>query len=348
MKSVGNNSVVNLTKPNKYSNLTEEQLLILSSFAYFTPNFWSEQFKAIFYLDNNIYFGDRATIENTCQKVFLNGNGTDIFKVYEACKKSVKKRALYKNLSKVKDFRIVAYKKAKDGYEGYAFLSDKNELVFVAKGTKITNFKDVITDIKIIFTKNIGKLSQFKTHLCFVNDIIKNLNYTGKVYFAGHSLGGGLAQYSIYENMDRLASAECVTFNAVGVYQDLLDACVSCRIIDKSKFKIVDYSFNYDIVGSFGMDVGESRYLDSLVTFNLLEYHSIYNFYDFIGKDGNFEDFGKPVVSDFIPLRWYLNHKLKNAYENRKVEKTTVEVTDDKELIFSVNDRVVKYRSYKK
>ncbi len=328
--------------------ITEEQLLILSSLAYFTPNFWSEQFKAMFYLDNNIYFGDRTTVENTCQKVFLNGEGTDVLRVYEKCKKSVKKRALYKNLNMVKNFKIVAYKKAKDGYEGYALLSDNNELVFVAKGTKITNFKDIITDIKIIFTKNIGKLSQFKTHLCFVDEIIKFLNYKGKVYFAGHSLGGGLAQYSIYENMDILGSAECITFNAVGVYQDLLDACLSCRNIDNTKFKIVDYSFNYDIIGSFGMDVGESRYLDSLVTFNLLEYHSIYNFYDFIGKNGNFEDFGKPLVSDLKPLRWYLNHKLKNAYENRSVEKTTLEVTDESELTLSVNDRVVKFRNINK
>ncbi len=327
--------------------ITEEQLLVLSSFAYFTPNFWSEHFKAMFTLQNEIYFGDRTTIENTCQKVFLQGNGTDVFKIYEKCKKSVKKRALYKNLNKVKDFKIVAYKKAKDGYEGYALLSDLGELVFVAKGTKITNFKDVITDIKIIFTKNIGKLSQFKTHLNFVNDIIKFLDYTGKVYFAGHSLGGGLAQYSIYENMDNLSTAECVTFNAVGVYQDLLDACAGCKYVDSTKFKIVDYSFNYDIIGSFGMDVGESRYLDSLVTFNLLEYHSIYNFYDFLGNDGSFEDFGKPVVSDFKPLRWYINHKLKHAYENRKVEKTSLEVTDDKDLKLSVNDNVVMYKRLK-
>ncbi len=325
--------------------VTEEQLLVLASFAYFTPNFWSESFKEMFYLKDGVYYGGRTTFGNTCEKVFNQGNGTDIFKVYEKCRKSVKKRVLYKNLSKVKDFEIIAYKKAKDGYEGYALLSDKDELIFVAKGTKITNFKDVITDIKIIFSKNIGKLSQFKTHLTFVNDIIKFLDYKGKVYFAGHSLGGGLAQYSIYENMDTLSSAECITFNAVGVYQDLLDACVSCKNIDNTKFKIVDYSFNYDIIGSFGMDVGESRYLDSLVTFNLLEYHSIYNFYDFIGKNGSFEDFGKPMVSDLKPLRWYLNHKLKNAYENRQVEKTSVEVTEENDIMLSVNDRVVRYKN---
>ncbi len=324
--------------------ITEEKLLILSSFAYFTPNFKDKDFEKYYTFQDDIYYSTNATFLNTCGKVFEEGFSNDIFKVHDKCKRSSKKRALYKNLDKVKNYKIIAYKKSKDGYEGYAFLSEHGQLIFVAKGTKITNFKDIITDIKIVFTNDIAKLSQFKTHLSFVEYIIKKISYEGKIYFAGHSLGGGLAQYAIYEKIEDLKKAECITFNAVGIYQDLYNSCVKYKRLNDKNFKIVDYSFNYDIIGSFGVDVGESKYLDSFITFNLLEYHSVYNFYDFIGEDGNFDDFGKPIVSKLKPLRWYINCKLKRAYENRKVDKTELVLTEENEIILSRNDCKVKSR----
>ncbi len=317
--------------------MTDEQYLILSSFAYFTPNLSSQEFKKFFELKNGFYFSDSATFFNTCEKVFLKGEGIDIFKVYSGTYNSKNKRVLYKNLYKVKDFKIIGYLKDKNGYEGYAFLNEKNELIFVAKGTKITKIKDIITDFRIVLTRDIEKLPQFKTHLFFVNKVIKTLGYKGVIYFGGHSLGGGLAQFAIYEKMGELKKAECITFNAVGIYQDLYNACLQCKNFDRDNFRIIDYSFNYDLVGSFGEDVGESKYLESFTYFNLLEYHSVYNFYDFVDNNGYFTEFGEPILSNLKPLRWYLNHKLKKAYENRTMDKTEINITN--------NDKVELYRN---
>lgn len=320
--------------------MTDEQMLILSSFAYFTPNLESEDFQSFFNKEEDIYISNTATFNNTCKRIFEDKDITDVFGVYEKCKKSKTKSKLYENLYKVKNIKIYAYKKSENGYEGYAFFNESRELIFVAKGTKITNFKDILTDIKIVITRDLEDVKQFKTHLAFVNKIISKTNYRGKVYFAGHSLGGGLAQFAIYEKMSRLDKAECITFNSVGVYQDLHHVPLKYKIFDNAKFKIVDYSFNYDLVGSFGMDVGDSVYLDSLVTFNLLEYHSVYNFYDFIDENGALTGFGKPVISNSKPLRWYINHKLREAYKNRTMDKTEVSVSVNNEYVCKKNDEL--------
>lgn len=313
-------------------------MLILSSFAYFTPKLSSEEFHSFFNQEGDIYVSNTATFNNTCKRIFDAKDLTDVFGIYEKCKNSKKKIRLYENLYKVRNIKIYAYKKSKNGYEGYAFFNENRELIFVAKGTKITNFKDILTDIKIVITRNLDDVEQFKTHLAFVNKIINKTNYRGKVYFAGHSLGGGLAQFAIYEKINRLDKAECITFNSVGVYQDLQSVPLKYKTFDNDKFKVVDYSFNYDLVGSFGMDVGDSVYLDSLVTFNLLEYHSVYNFYDFINENGELTGFGEPVLSNSKPLRWYINHKLREAYENRTMDKTEVALSANNEFVCRKND----------
>lgn len=166
-------------------------------------------------------------------------------------------------LESMRDWKLINYQpNTSSGFSGAAFQNSKGEIVIVFRGTEAElslNFiRDGWTDGKIAATLNsklIGQFSDAEKFICQTMGVksIKDLPPDSKLSFAGHSLGGGLAQYAAYLTRDKGTVA--TTFNAVGVGQCLPG------VKSPEKFpRIKNYCDAWDLIGNYGVALGERIY----------------------------------------------------------------------------------------
>lgn len=148
------------------------------------------------------------------------------------------------------------------GFAAAAFQNpDTKEIVFAFRGTEpnrgiYTFLQDAITDAQLAVSGNaLGKPNQFNDAFAFFDKTLKKIgkgNYSG-YSFTGHSLGGGIAQYMTYITNK---TGKSVTFDAVGIGQAMPH-------VDPASFKgyITDYVNQNDIIGEYGVQLGDTIYL---------------------------------------------------------------------------------------
>lgn len=147
------------------------------------------------------------------------------------------------------------------GFAGAAFQDSSDELVFAFRGTEfftngfINGINDIAQDIEIAMGEESHGQTQFDDAFDFWTSTLIQVgagNYDG-YSFTGHSLGGGLAQYMTYMTNE---VGHSVTFNAVGIGQSLSG-------VNPSDYNdsIVDYVNENDIVGMYGIQLGQTKYI---------------------------------------------------------------------------------------
>ncbi|NLD50455.1 MAG: hypothetical protein GX660_25215 [Clostridiaceae bacterium] len=177
-------------------------------------------------------------------------------------------------LQSVTDFKLTNFRNNNgwtgSGFAGSAFETPSGETVFAFRGTEPDKADQIlhdlaITDGHIALQLRDGLPQQFYDARKFVEDTLspngrlddKALNLAVSEYnvtFTGHSLGGGHAQYMTYLTHDS-GTTRAVTFNGVGIgqllpYED-----------SYSQYRVRDYCDSADIIGVYGVQLGETVYL---------------------------------------------------------------------------------------
>lgn len=223
-------------------SLTDEQYLVLSNIAYIDFNINTDRNKTIGQLINE-------------GKIEVGEEWQDV-------------------LQSVRDFKLTNFRNNNgltgSGFAGSAFEAPSGETVFAFRGTEPDKADQIlhdlaITDGHIALQLRDGLPQQFYDARKFVEDTLspngrlddKALNLAVSEYnvtFTGHSLGGGLAQYMTYVTHDS-GTTRAVTFNGVGIgqllpYED-----------SYSQYRVRDYCDSADIIGVYGVQLGETVYL---------------------------------------------------------------------------------------
>ncbi len=244
------------------------------------------------------------------KKINFDKNSTviaDLFKNKIKIKKDKKAKFLKDKVAVIENYRIIDYKERISGLACYCLENEKGELIFSFRGTEIFDIRDLWTDFKILIGKKPYKLNQFNDAVDFVKSYIDESTYSkGVVYFTGHSLGGGIAQYCAYV-ISKSISVNCVTFNGVGVFKN----------IPKS-YKLgtddilIDYIFKEDLVGNFGEEVGIEKYVNTTKKmFKDFSKHGILNFYNYFNsEDGKHAN--KRINEEIIQLCYTTKWDIKN------------------------------------
>lgn len=145
------------------------------------------------------------------------------------------------------------------GFAGAAFKNTANELVFAFRGTEphlstnpVAALQDFAQDLQIAMDTNLPGPSQFEDAFNFFTNTYDGNTYNG-YSFTGHSLGGGLAQYMVYQTNE---GGHATTFNAVGIGQGLTG-------VNPSDYNdsIKDYVNQNDIIGQYGVQLGQTIYV---------------------------------------------------------------------------------------
>ena len=178
-------------------------------------------------------------------------------------------------INEMSDWQLLAYatKNDQSGFCGTAFKNQTTgEIVFALRGTEPSlNYhllipEDFLTDAQIALGgSSIGKPNQFKDTYDFIKNTMANIYNNGEdmnndqliqilqqtgTSFTGHSLGGGLSQYLSFTTGQR-----SVTFNGVGIWQAL------DTDIPANQFNVLDIVNADDIIGNFGIQLGQTRYI---------------------------------------------------------------------------------------
>lgn len=169
----------------------------------------------------------------------------------------------YQHLADLGSWKLINFQpNTTSGFAAAAFQNpDTKEIVFAFRGTEpnksiYTFLQDAITDAQLAVSGNtLGKPNQFNDAFTFFDKTLKKIgkgNYSG-YSFTGHSLGGGIAQYMTYITNK---TGKSVTFDAVGVGQAMPH-------VDPASFKgyITDYVNQNDIIGEYGVQLGDTIYL---------------------------------------------------------------------------------------
>lgn len=156
------------------------------------------------------------------------------------------------------------------GFAAAAFQNPvTGEIVFSFRGTEtgslVDQIRDVITDAQIAIDGLVpANPNQFYDAYDFVHRTVESLTGDSNmsesdvtsyientnVSYTGHSLGGGISQYMVYR-----LGGEATTFNAVGIGQVLPSN------VNPTTFAITDYANEHDIIGNYGIQLGETRYI---------------------------------------------------------------------------------------
>lgn len=163
----------------------------------------------------------------------------------------------------IQSWKLISFQpNTTSGFAAAAFQNpDTKEIVFAFRGTEpdksiYTFLQDAITDAQLAVSGNaLGKPNQFNDAFTFFDKTLKKIgkgNYSG-YSFTGHSLGGGIAQYMTYITNK---TGKSVTFDAVGIGQAIPH-------VDPASFKgyITDYVNQNDIIGEYGVQLGDTIYL---------------------------------------------------------------------------------------
>lgn len=195
--------------------------------------------------------------------------------------------------------------------------SSPGEIAFGFRGTEVGGTESLITGIQDIYSDlllalpdaPIGQPNQFRDAYTFVKDVIEDSvgssltnsqlsDYvtTNETLFTGHSLGGGLAQYIIYE----LDAGSAVTFNAVGIGQ-VLDIS-NPHYYDSM---ITDYVNAGDVIGNYGTQLGQTVLLEGATSLASFDQQEVVYILSILTSISNSE----MTVAEAIPL-------LKDAFDN--------------------------------
>ena len=165
-------------------------------------------------------------------------------------------------LSTMLDWTLVDFESNPNGFAGAAFKTPSSELIFAFRGTELfsngllNGLKDIEQDINIAMNEETSGQTQFDDAFDFWTSVLQSQGsgtYSG-YSFTGHSLGGALAQYMTYMTNE---VGHSVTFNAVGIGQ-------SIEGVNPSDYNdsIVDYVNENDIIGMYGIQLGQTKYID--------------------------------------------------------------------------------------
>lgn len=201
----------------------------------------------------------------------------------------VSSNPLYDHLTNLTSWTLVDYQDNTDsGFAGFALKNPAtNEVVFAFRGSEfdgnetfITKLQDAIADLKLALPNApAGEPNQFRDAYTFVKDVLELTSGTAMtdsqlssyvagndINFTGHSLGGALVQYVIHE----LQAGEGTTFNSVGIGQTL--GVANSQFYEDA---ITDYVNADDIVGNFGVQLGDTKYLQGTIDMTNVDKHAI-------------------------------------------------------------------------
>jgi len=124
-------------------------------------------------------------------------------------------------------------------------------------GTDIKNVETIATDALQLFIPSM-------TYLCAAGMLKEILEYFGskRIYVTGHSLGGGLAQFSTAANI-KCGNLRCVGFNSAGLSMESLKSIGNMELSESSKCT-VHYTTIFDPVSVFGALIGHNEKLPAV------------------------------------------------------------------------------------
>ena len=164
------------------------------------------------------------------------------------------------------------------GFAATAFKSPSGEIILAFRGTELdrgilATLSDLVTDAQI-GTKLIPPIAQFWGVLKFAQSVVARVTGDNNISIAdalkylrynnatatGHSLGGGLASYLTYRTSDfssggNYGGIQAITFNAVGIGTNLLDASALAR---RKEYNVTDHVNSLDWVGMYGEPLGHT------------------------------------------------------------------------------------------
>jgi len=169
------------------------------------------------------------------------------------------------------------------GFAATAFKSPSGEIILAFRGTELdrgilATLSDLVTDAQI-GTKLIPPIAQFWGVLRFAQSVVARVTGDNNISIAdalkylrynnatatGHSLGGALASYLTYRTSDfssggHYGGIQAITFNAVGIGTNLLDASALAR---RKEYNVTDHVNSLDWVGMYGEPLGHTiRHID--------------------------------------------------------------------------------------
>ena len=187
-------------------------------------------------------------------------------------------------LESLASYSIVCFKQDDvSGFAATAFKSPSGEIIFAFRGTELdrgilATLSDLVTDAQI-GTKLIPPIAQFWGVLKFAQSVVARVTGDNNISIAdalkylrynnatatGHSLGGALASYLTYRTSDfssggHYGGIQAITFNAVGIGTNLLDASALARL---KEYNVTDHVNSLDWVGMYGEPLGRTiRHID--------------------------------------------------------------------------------------
>lgn len=128
--------------------------------------------------------------------------------------------------------------------------TDSDNIILVFKGTEVTSLQDWYTDFIQYFT---GKeTAQYSLAVQLVSNLLQDYS-SNNIILTGHSLGGGLAQYSAaYLDNSRLSA---ICFNSVGLSDSALERIGDAKL-SNSNIRIIQVRSTGDIVSEYGWHLG--------------------------------------------------------------------------------------------
>lgn len=171
-----------------------------------------------------------------------------------------------------------------DGLYGSAYCKNcgesAEEVVIAFRGTEFDNLKDLKADIEQLWKKP----EQYKNALIFANKILQNRSKSN-IHITGHSLGGGLAQYTAAS-----LGLPATTFNAAGLFAPTRDQEITSFWSENIK----NITYGGDLVSEFGTLIGPEIILnkDNGAILKVLDNHSMDTMLGYIKERKN-ADFWK-------------------------------------------------------
>jgi hypothetical protein len=230
-------------------------------------------------------------------KTLMDSSKSSLYKFLT--EKGKKREFWIPHLATIHDWTVInCQPNTKSGFAEAAFRSPGGETVIAYRGTEPPSLRDFGTDA-LIYTgfdhKIIAQFSDAKQFVCQTLGInsLDKMSKNNMPRFAGHSLGGALADYLAY-----LTGSTATTFNAVGFVQCLTKEELKriLKNLDSYKKRIKDYCDAWDIIGNSGVHIGERIYLINDQTLDAPYY--------------------RPTVSNATNSWNYLNNYLNNYFEN--------------------------------
>lgn len=148
-----------------------------------------------------------------------------------------------------------------DGFFARLYGNDYTRNTVTAyRGTVVTEIENLVADIKLWLKKPSSMLEKARDFYDSVKDNIKRFqknsqNYSKKIYFTGHSLGGYLAQYIAVWQKSIQDEVAAVVFNApkLGKFEDEFVHYVDPH---KSYPYIINIDLDYDQIHTVGTAIG--------------------------------------------------------------------------------------------